>query len=731
VPRRFSDAGLFHQLMQTMVPGTTAFEGIHQVKPGHMVIVERAHGKLKIRQEKYWDMDFPLATERAEPGRGGRGILDRGGALAPDGGGPAAAGGRRSRRLLPLRRHRLLHHAGLAAATQQSPVKAFTIGFDDVDYDETAIAREMAESVGADQDVMTLQADHLYDNFVETLWHAERTIYNTLGVAKLLMSRHVNECGYRVVVTGEGSDELFAGYPSFRRDLFLHGLDTLPAADRASWQQLLSESNKLVTGAMLAQDELDDPALTGLVGFTPSCLQPWLASAAHVPGLLASERRARLEGYDPGAAIADALDGDMLEGRHPLDKAQYVWIKTMLEGQILTWGGDRVDMANSMEARPPFLDHHLAEFAAQIPPTLRIKGRTEKYVLREAMKGVLPRVLYEREKFAFMAPPAHTDPKKWAAMKALADRYLSDEAIAEAGLLDPEGVRQLFELHESEDTPASTQVQLDAVINHMIGVQVLHEHFVAADIPDRPAQGGIAGLARLTRGGRGVSAGIPTASQALARLARQGVSAAGMLPSSLQGCIHGVPLAGQPRQGHASAARPTLRPPNPPAPPRRSPDRYSSPPAGCRRGRRNRVRAPGSAPTPNRSEAPGSPRWQTRRRHRPDHGVGHLGGRRRHAASGAGVDAGPGRAQGQDHRLADARMLEQRGHPGLVVRSLGQFTQLVQVQLHVVRATDQIQHGVRRYQGRRRFTSTKRRPDRRASQSQAERLGSLRNARLP
>jgi asparagine synthase (glutamine-hydrolysing) len=483
VPRRFSDAGLFHQLMQTMVPGTTAFEGIHQVKPGHMVIVERAHGKLKIRQEKYWDMDFPLATERAEPGEedeeywieGVRSHLMEAVQLRLEADVPVAcylSGGIDSCITL-----------GLAAATQQSPVKAFTIGFDDVDYDETAIAREMAESVGADQDVMTLQADHLYDNFVETLWHAERTIYNTLGVAKLLMSRHVNECGYRVVVTGEGSDELFAGYPSFRRDLFLHGLDTLPAADRASWQQLLSESNKLVTGAMLAQDELDDPALTRLVGFTPSCLQPWLATAMHVPGLLASERRSRLEDYDPGAAIAEALDGDMLEGRHPLDKAQYVWIKTMLEGQILTWGGDRVDMANSMEARPPFLDHHLAEFAAQIPPTLRIKGRTEKYVLREAMKGVLPRVLYEREKFAFMAPPAHSDPKKWAAMKALADRYLSDQAIAEAGLLDPEGVRQLFELHESEDTPASTQVQLDAVINHMIGVQVLHEHFVAADIP--------------------------------------------------------------------------------------------------------------------------------------------------------------------------------------------------------------------------------------------------------
>jgi asparagine synthase (glutamine-hydrolysing) len=177
------------------------------------------------------------------------------------------------------------------------------------------------------------------------------------------------------------------------------------------------------------------------------------------------------------------LDRDAMRGRHPLDKAQYVWIKTMLEGQILTWGGDRVDMANSMEARPAFLDHHLAEYAAQLPPTMRIKGRTEKFVLREAMKGLLPDSLYRREKFAFMAPPAHTDASKWSAMMRLADDYLGDAAVREAGLLDPQGISELFRTHEDPATSAAAKVQLDAIINHMIGVQVLHRHFIANDIP--------------------------------------------------------------------------------------------------------------------------------------------------------------------------------------------------------------------------------------------------------
>lgn len=483
VPRCFTDTGIFHQLMQTMVPGTTAFAGVHQVKPGHCVIVERHHGQLHIRQERYWDMDFPLLSERdpadlqdEEPWiEGVRERLTEAVQLRLEADVPVAcylSGGIDSCITL-----------GLAAASQQSAVKAFTIGFDDADYDETAIAREMAESVGADQDVMRLGAGDLYDHFVETLWHAERTIYNTLGVAKFLMSRHVQAAGYKVVVTGEGSDELFSGYPAFRRDLFLHGLDSLPESERVVWQQMLRESNSLVRGAMLAETAVDDPALTARVGFTPSCLQPWLAAAQDVPALLAPERRADLAGYRPGEAIAAALDQKMLEGRHPLDKAQYVWIKTMLEGQILTWGGDRVDMAHSMEARPPFLDHHLAEFATLLPPSLRIKGRTEKYVLREAMKGILPRVLYEREKFAFMAPPAHTDPRKWSAMQDLSEQYLSSKAIADAGLLDSTGIQQLMALYADEATPAASQVRLDAVINHALGVQILHEQLVAADIP--------------------------------------------------------------------------------------------------------------------------------------------------------------------------------------------------------------------------------------------------------
>jgi len=480
VPRRFDPRGLYHQLMQTIVPGTTAFDGIHQVKPGHVVTIRRVNNRLHITERGYWDMPFPE--------EGAHAALDE----------EAAIEGVRAK-LVEAVNHRLEADVpvgcylsggidscsilGLASAAQQAPVKAFTIGFDHDRYDETPIAREMAEAAGADQDVLRLSADHLYDNFEETLWHTERTIYNTLAVAKLLMSRHVRDSHYKVVITGEGSDELFAGYPAFRNDLFLHGLDHLPENEQWEWHRLLHEKNTLFKGAMLAENEINDPALSAKIGFTPACLQPWLACSAFVPDILNPDIAGALKDYHPGTAIAEALDGDGLAGRHPLDRAQYVWIKTMLEGQILTWGGDRVDMANSMEARPAFLDHHLAEFAATLPPGMRIKGKREKWVLREAMRGLLPQVLYEREKFAFMAPPAHTDPKKWRAMRNLADQYLNPEAVESAGLLRHAGVEALFKLHDTPGTTAATRNTLDAVFNHMLGVQILYSHFVATNVP--------------------------------------------------------------------------------------------------------------------------------------------------------------------------------------------------------------------------------------------------------
>ena len=481
IPAELDPAAAMNQMMQTIVPGSSAFKDIYSLKPGHMMIIKRRGEQLDIQEKSYWDFDFPKESDRDTDTNEAEhieriqeklieSIVYRLEADVPVG--CYLSGGIDSCCIL-----------GLATGAMQSPVKAFTISFDSDDYDEAAIATEMGQSMNADHEMIQLKAEDLYgENYARTAWFAERTFYNTLGVAKMLMSQRVRECGYKTVITGEGADELFAGYPAFKRDMFTHGLQHEPESVRESYQKALEESNKLFKGAILSEETHHHPAWDALCGFTPAWIQPWIGTLDMVKPLFADSVQSSLDGYDPVGAIAEQIDGNKLEGRHPLDIAQYTWSKCQLEGQILNWGGDRVDMASSMESRPAFLDHHVAEAAVQVPPHLRIKGNTEKYVLREAVKGVLPESLYKREKFAFMAPPAHTDERKQKRLDALVEHYMSPERVDACGLFDRQRVHRFIEAYKSDTDPVSL-TQKDTVLNHLLCLHILHAQYIEGETP--------------------------------------------------------------------------------------------------------------------------------------------------------------------------------------------------------------------------------------------------------
>lgn len=480
VPRKFSSESLVHQLMHTMVPGTTAFKDIQAVKPGHMIVITRQGDSLDVKEHRYWDMDFPVKGERDES-QPEQHYIDmvrdnlreavhfRLEADVPVG--CYLSGGIDSCSML-----------GLASAAQQSPVKAYTISFDHESYDESDIAKEMARKVDADHDILNLKAADLYgQNYITTLWHSERTFYNTLGVAKYCMSRRVHESGYKVVVTGEGADELFGGYPALKRDMLRHGQPDDASTEKAeAYQKLLDKNNKLFKGAILSEEKIAHPAFDKLCGFTPSWIQPWMFTLELARPLLHDDVQKDIKDYDPIQAIADSLDPEQIKERHALDIAQYTWSKTMLECQILNWGGDRVDMANAMESRPAFLDHHVAKAATMIPPHLRIKGNIEKWVLREAMKNILPEILYKREKFAFMAPPGHTEENKQNALQELMDEYLSRDAIEAAGVFDPDRLDRFVQEYK-DDTDIVSLTRKDALMNHILGLQILHRQFITQE----------------------------------------------------------------------------------------------------------------------------------------------------------------------------------------------------------------------------------------------------------
>ncbi|UXP31694.1 asparagine synthase (glutamine-hydrolyzing) [Reichenbachiella agarivorans] len=481
VPRAFDNQAVLHQLMQTMVPGTTAYKDIHALRPGHMLIIQRKGDSLDIKDHKYWDMDFPEEQDR-DMGKSAEYHIRR-----------------TQEELVEAVEHRLeadvpvgcylsggidsCSMLGLASSMQQSPVQAFTISFDNKDYDEAHIAKEMADRVGSNQEQINLAAGDLYgENYLKTVYHSERTFYNTLGVAKWQMSKKVNECGYRVVVTGEGSDELFGGYPQLKRDMLKYGYQNMEGSGHTqeevdSYKELMEKSNKLFKGAILSEEHISHPVMDDICGFTPSWIQPWMNTLEIARPLLHNDILDDLKDYDPVAAIAQSFDPKQLKNRHVLDKAQYTWSKTMLECQILNWGGDRVDMANSMESRPAFLDHHVAEMAREIPPHYRIKGNTEKWVLREAMKDILPKVLYEREKFAFMSPPAHTEEKKKNALNELIEEYINEDTLRQSGLFDVGRLKRFISEYQNDKDPVSL-VRKDALVNHILGLQILHRQFI-------------------------------------------------------------------------------------------------------------------------------------------------------------------------------------------------------------------------------------------------------------
>lgn len=446
-----------HQMMQVMVPGTTAFEGVQALKPGHMLIIEQRNGRLESKTERWWDLVFPDAHDaNADPQPYVQGVQERlidAVATRLEADVPVGcylSGGIDSCSIL-----------GLATTLQQSPVKAFTIAFDEGEYDESNIAKLMAQRTGAEQELLRLTEKELYGPaFERATWHAERTFYNTLAVAKWHMSRRVRACNYKAVITGEGSDELFGGYPFFKRDWL--------GPEKAA---------SVFSGAILAEEEQQHEAWQDLCGFTPSWIQPWMLTLKRVRPLLTAKMQDLFDEYDPVAAVAEAIDPAQVRGRHRLDISQYTWAKTMLEGQILTWGGDRMDMANSMEARPAFLDHHVAEYAVTIPPEVRIRDGVEKWVLREAMVNVLPRELYEREKFAFMAPPAHTDPVKRAAVQEMIDHWLREDRMESLGLFDHGAVEQFVD-DAWRETDGIRSRRNDILMNHLLQLHMLEGQYV-------------------------------------------------------------------------------------------------------------------------------------------------------------------------------------------------------------------------------------------------------------
>ena len=279
---------------------------------------------------------------------------------------------------------------GLAAPHHAGPIRAFTLTFDRPDYDEGAIAREMAAHAGAEfHPIPVTQAD-LADHFADAVVAGrDAAAINAHGVAKYLLSRAVRDAGYKVVLTGEGSDEILAGYPHFRRDMLLHdAAGPGPGGGRgSSWRSCGRATRSRAACCCPTARRRRWTACGAALGFVPSWLEANATIAHKLRGLFSADFAAEVAGRDAYRELLDGLDvPGQLAGRAPVNQSLYLWSKVVLPNYVLTVLGDRMEMAHSVEGRVPFLDHHVVELAGDLPVSQKIRGTIEKYVLREAAR---------------------------------------------------------------------------------------------------------------------------------------------------------------------------------------------------------------------------------------------------------------------------------------------------------------------------------------------------------
>jgi asparagine synthase (glutamine-hydrolysing) len=319
-------------------------------------------------------------------------------------------------------------------------------------------------------------ADDIAADFASAVLHAETLFNNPHGVAKFRLSRAVRDVGYKVVLTGEGADEILAGYPHFRRDLLLYEAKGA-AGDVERRLAELAGRNAISRGILMPDGEALPLGRmrTLLGGAAPTWMEAFATAGAKIRPLLSRDVLASYGQRDPYLVLAGLFDADRLEGRHPVHQAQYLWAKTALQQYILCVLGDRMEMAHSVEGRVPFLDHRVVELAVSMPVHLKIRGTVEKHVLREAARPVLTETVYRRQKHPFFAPPATTTPgtrlyeMAQDVVRSVIPRVPFYDARAVAGLLD--------KLPMMDEGARSA---VDPVVVSMLSVALLHEGFALA-----------------------------------------------------------------------------------------------------------------------------------------------------------------------------------------------------------------------------------------------------------
>ena len=367
---------------------------------------------------------------------------------------------------------------GVAAAHSSSNVDAFTLCFtDDSEFDEQFVAERMAKFTNnATIQKLEVRAQDLADNYEDMIYHTEVPSHNGNGVAKFLLSKLVRDNQRKVVLTGEGSDEVFCGYQWFKEDY----LEQMPSHIR---QNLLENGMlrvKEFLGVPKPSKTTSSTEIKKLIGHFPGFFKRW--SEDHdFSKLFKDDAFHNSRSFDPLYYFIGTLDAatrrKMLHEWDPVHSTMYLWSKSFLVNNLLTTLGDRCEMGHSVEGRVPFLDHELVELVNSFPLHMKLTPElTEKYVLREAVKPFITQEVYERVKHPFLSPPAtmnHDNPM----YQLLQDTLRSDD-MKNVELFDHKKILDILDqMHARLPDNIGRQMKLDVKLNQLLGFCFLQKHF--------------------------------------------------------------------------------------------------------------------------------------------------------------------------------------------------------------------------------------------------------------
>lgn len=336
----------------------------------------------------------------------------------------------------------------LASQIGVSNLKTFSIAFNDDEYDESDAQKQLLESLGLSNYSITLNGDDIANIFQKVVWHAETPLFRTAPAPLYLLAEQVKKAGVKVVMTGEGSDEILLGYDIFRESKIRRFWSKRPDSKwrghlmKNLYQYLPQYKNARYFNLLL------DFYRPSLVSESPhyALLLRW-ANGRSLFSNLSVDMQNLSQSFDPINELEKWLPSSY-DGFDDIEKAQSIELMTLLPNYLLSSQGDRMSLAHSVEGRYPYLDLDFVKFSFSLPQNIKLKRLKDKYILRQTFGRRLPESVVNRPKIAYQAPEMKAfflDGKLIDYAKSL----FSSENIKRNNLFDPKSIERLIHIGEN------------------------------------------------------------------------------------------------------------------------------------------------------------------------------------------------------------------------------------------------------------------------------------------